>query len=378
MRAGELFIEIGLKGADKVIGSLKDVTGEIGNAVSKSLLLRSAIVGIVYEMQKLGRTTISDAFNFIDYERITGASVKNLERMVFINREFSVSAESTAKALESLYSKLLHPESYAQIGAPFAALGVPFEYQEALKDPTYAVKQLQKLWFADRNIATRAAEIMGLGAFIPALSEGRFTEKNIARAPIVSVEDLRTLDEFKRQLSLLGATLAVEVIPVLADFIKILVDLKDLFLPIIKILFEPLRLLLNETKSTRRQIDEWIDKQVHRGIDLFKNLNEQEKKALDELKTKKSTSLEQKKSYTEEIFKPKLLPPKEEIPTPNLPYEKWPVPPPFMKEGAPSINQSFNFNGDVANPKQVMEAAYNGTQQAILAIRQGYIATQVT
>lgn len=168
MNVAELFVNLGVKGADKSVTAIKDVRASLADVTSTSLATKAAMVGIFYELQQL--TAQSNAFgaSIQVFTNLTGLSGDKLQRWQYLMRQAHVSANETTQGIEALQRTMTNvvlnhgnPEGMTALGN---TLGKNFD-PSRIRDTMYMMDKLREYARTTKDVPDVANAI--LRSFIP-------------------------------------------------------------------------------------------------------------------------------------------------------------------------------------------------------------------
>lgn len=207
MTIAELFVNIGIKGDDKVSKSLKDTKTGISDITSSISAAKIAIAGMMYGLQKLMSNSAQTGMALNQFQTLTGISADTLQRWQYAARQAGVSGEEMAGAFKSVQTAMTNislgkapPEYLAQLGQK-----VGFDMNKA-KDTVYVMQKLQEFAkVVPPNIANNMLKSFGLGeGTITAMQKGVFNQKNFAKADVYSGGEVTQLAKVDTAWSNLG------------------------------------------------------------------------------------------------------------------------------------------------------------------------------
>lgn len=102
MRAGELFVNLGIKGADKAVSALVSVKAGVGQVAEAGLATKAVIAGLIYEFEQLTASSNAYGMSLTQFNNITGQSAEKLQRWQYLMRQSGISAEETTSNVEGL------------------------------------------------------------------------------------------------------------------------------------------------------------------------------------------------------------------------------------------------------------------------------------
>lgn len=200
MNIGELFVNLGIKGNEKTIGAITSTRKGMGELASTSLEAKAAIVGAVYALERLMSGSAQAGTNLSNFNALTGLSAKELQQWQYAARQAGVSGDEltgSVKAVQQSMTNMLLGKG-APEGMGMLAKTVGFDEKRA-RDTFYVMQKLQE--FSKKvgpDMANSVMKSFGLNeGVIAAMRKGVFNEKNFAKAPIYSgnqVEQLNKVD----------------------------------------------------------------------------------------------------------------------------------------------------------------------------------------
>ena len=197
--AGELFINLGLKGADKTIGGLVATNSAMSDLRSVSIETKAAILAVLYGVEKLVTTSGQLGTTLKNFSTISGVSSDTIQRYEFQARKAGVANESLRNSFLNVQESMLGirageglPKWMAAIVTSLAQRGVdlgPDFVARAQKDPTLAFQAMEKYaQIPDKDIdrSTKAITLQQAGwspDVVTAMLRGVFDPKKIAAVP---------------------------------------------------------------------------------------------------------------------------------------------------------------------------------------------------
>ena len=205
MNIGELFINLGIKGTDKTVGQLSDVSKGMNDVKGMSIEAKAAILGAIYALQRMTATSGALGTSLVNLEALTGISGKSLQQW----RWAMVQAGGSAEEMDGIFKNLQKtmtavdfakavPEGFSILAK--AAGGIDWDKK---LDPVYmagkmrdAIKNLDKLLPKEKiGLTNLLAGNMGIPEnFISGARRGKFEPSFMARAPLYGEGELKALD----------------------------------------------------------------------------------------------------------------------------------------------------------------------------------------
>lgn len=201
MKVGELFINLGIKGADKAKDELNKISSSIGEVVSSSLAAKAAIVGAMYAFERLSAGSAATGTSLENFAALTHGSIIELQKWEYGMRQAGMTGEETKQGLTNL-QKIMGdlaagkgvPEGFGRIanvvGIDPKRIGDMIYMMGKFRE--YA-KATSKLNGTDLALANTALESVGFGAFTAAARRGKLDENILNKAPVYSTQESRKL-----------------------------------------------------------------------------------------------------------------------------------------------------------------------------------------
>lgn len=293
MKIGELFLELGAKGNDKLLAGLKSINKGMVSIKESSLATKASIAAATFAVERMTRFSTQMGANFSEFAGYTGLSTKMLQKWQYAGRQANVTNEEVqssfmgvAKAMGNMALGKGAPEGLAVL-----ADTVGFDMSKA-KDTMYVMNKLQEFattFDGNEVLKNTVLESFGVGstAMIAAMKQGAFVADKMKKAPIFSGEEIDKLasmnakmNEFYNNLKMTAGKLVVEFMPQIVNGL----DAVSRFVKDIAFGFDK-----NSSASQGflkvlqmvKDIIAWISKNVvegwshiFSGIDKFSNLKE--------------------------------------------------------------------------------------------------------
>lgn len=217
---GELFVSLGVKGADKTMNSLKGVGGGLSNLLSLSFEAKAALVGAAYALERLFSASGKKGTELTNFNAAIGMSTKTLQQYEYAAQQVGVSNQevaSTFSTLQGQMAKMLLGESGPKLLGVFARAEGDVSPESAKRFGEHPEELLQKLQHyaqTEKNVLLRnqVLESFGLNEnMIAALSRGAFSQKNLAKAPTYSDKEIGNLDKANAGWKNLGTSIEMMV-----------------------------------------------------------------------------------------------------------------------------------------------------------------------
>lgn len=207
MNIAELFVNLGIKGADATVGALGSVKKGLGDVSSMSLEAKAGILAALYGLQQLTAASGQAGTSLTNFANLTGIMPQTLQKWQYAARQAGESNEELAGSFKSLQGTMTNtlmgkgaPEGFAMVQK---AVGLD---PARLKDTVYVMEQLNKAAKAmPLEIGNTALKSFGMSdATIAAMRKGVFNQKNFDSAPTYSDGEVKSLDKSNIAWSNLG------------------------------------------------------------------------------------------------------------------------------------------------------------------------------
>lgn len=207
MNVGELFVSLGVKGADQSAKAVDGVRKGLGEVRSMSLEAKAAIIGVVYGLERLMSNSAKTGTDLSNFNALTGLSTKNLQQWQYAARQAGISSEEFTGSIKGVQQSMTNmmlgkgaPEGMAML-----ANKVGFDPKRA-RDTFYVMEQLQK--FAKTvppDVANAMIKSFGVSeGTIAAMRKGVFNPEMFKRAPVYSDKEVNQLSKVDVAWSNLG------------------------------------------------------------------------------------------------------------------------------------------------------------------------------
>lgn len=144
MTIAELFVNIGVKGDGQAKEALKNTKSGLQDIKSNAILAKAALIGVIYGMQQLLMDTSRTGMALQQFKGATGLSVQELQKWQVAGRQFGVGADEVAgsiKGIQSAMTNMLLGKG-APEGMGIVARMVGFDPSKA-RDTFYVLEKLQ-------------------------------------------------------------------------------------------------------------------------------------------------------------------------------------------------------------------------------------------
>lgn len=204
MNIGELFVNLGIKGADKTIGALGSVKKGLGDIGSMSIEAKAGILGMMYGLERMMAISGAAGTGLTNFTAFTGKSAQDLQKWQYAARQAGVGAEEltgSVKTVQNAMSNMLmgngHPEYIALVSkALMKATGKGLDPSQ-YNDTFYVMKSLQT---AMQTMTTEQGNLAGKSfgltdGMMAAMRRNAFNPAAFAKAPTYSDKEIGSLDK---------------------------------------------------------------------------------------------------------------------------------------------------------------------------------------
>ena len=207
MNIAELFVNLGIKGADKTVGALGSVRKGLGEVSSMSLEAKAGILAALYGLERLTAASGAAGTNLTNFASLTGVMPQVLQKWQYAARQAGESNDELAGTFKAVQNAMTNtllnkgaPEGYA-----FIQRSVGLD-QKRLNDTVYVMGQLNKaMKLLPTTLGNMAGKSFGLSeGTIAAMRKGVFNPENFAKAPTYSDREVDQLDKSNIAWSNLG------------------------------------------------------------------------------------------------------------------------------------------------------------------------------
>lgn len=220
MNIAELFINLGVTGADKTSGALSGVKKSLDDTKSMALEAKVAIVGAVYALERLFAASGQKGTDLTNFNSVIGMSTKTLQQYEYAARQVGASNEemdTTFKSIQSSMTKTLMgegaPKGLARVAQITGDIN-PETIKRFSEHPEELIQRLQKYAATekDKGLKNEVLRSFGLGDnIIAGLNRQAFTPQQLQKAPTYSDKETGQLDKNRASWSNLGNTIEMAV-----------------------------------------------------------------------------------------------------------------------------------------------------------------------
>lgn len=198
MKIAQLFVNLGIQGANQTQKALKDVKGTLGEISTQGLAVKAGLLGAMYGMEQMMTSSMKTGNSLRTFAENTGLSMRRLQQFDFATRQAGGKAGAFQQAIESLQNSLTE---MSLSGQQPKFLGILSQYvgafkPEVLKDPFAMILKLQE--FVHKAPPSLTKNLLGgiiNDDVLKALHEGKYTDRIFKQAPIISERQANQLEK---------------------------------------------------------------------------------------------------------------------------------------------------------------------------------------
>lgn len=221
MEVGQLFLSLGIKGADKTVAAIGQTRKGLEGVASTSLEAKAAIIGAMYALERLFATSGKAGTDLTNFSALMGGGmVQTLQRYQYAARQAGVAnaeVEGTFKSLQGAMTKTLMgegaPKGLAQVARLTGGLTAE-DIKKFAEQPQLLIQRLQEYAQKETNAGLRNEVLKSFGVsdgMIAAMTRGAFRPEALARAPTYSDKEVGQLDKANIAWSNLGNKIEMAV-----------------------------------------------------------------------------------------------------------------------------------------------------------------------
>lgn len=197
MNIAELFVNLGIKGAEKTVGALGSVKKGLSEISSTSLEAKAGILAAVYGFEQMMARSGAMGTTLTNFAAATGLSSKTLQEWQYAARQAGVSGEElmgSVKGVQNSMTQMLLGKG-APEGLGIVSKTVGFDPKRA-RETFYVMEQLQKAAQAlPKDVGRKVIESFGISEGVFAgMQRNKFTPEIMAKAPKYSSKEQTSLD----------------------------------------------------------------------------------------------------------------------------------------------------------------------------------------
>lgn len=205
MQVGELFVSLGIKGADKTKDALNSAKNSLVGLKDASFEAKAAVIGAMYALERMFAASGAIGTGLMNFTALTGEAADTLQRYQYAARQAGVSnqeMEASFKTIQSVMARALytgdHPIGLYQVGLKTGHLIGQSEEKRYMEHPEEFI-QLAQQYAQNQGVpaAMRNEMLKSLGlseGVIAAAARNKFSPENLAAAPTYTDRQKTNLD----------------------------------------------------------------------------------------------------------------------------------------------------------------------------------------
>lgn len=220
MIIAELFVNLGIKGAEKTIGALSGIEKGLKGVGGTSLEAKAAIVGAMYALERLFAKSGQAGTDLTNFNALLGGSAKTLQQYQYAARQVGVSNQETENSFKTLSSSMTKlrmgegaPKGYAQVAMLTGGI-TSADVDRYMQNPDLLLQKLQLYAQKEKRLGIRNEALKSFGLsdnMIAALSRNAFNPRALQRAPTYSDNEIKQLDKANIAWSNLGTKIEMAI-----------------------------------------------------------------------------------------------------------------------------------------------------------------------
>lgn len=197
MKAGDLFINLGITGADTTAKALGTVKGTLGEVSTASLAAKAGILGVLYGIQQLMSQSDQAGTSLLSYAAATGQSMKALQQWQYAADQAGISGEEMQGNFEHLQSVMERMRRFGEVPKGFGVLHGAVNLNQ-FDDAETALKKINEYLKKEKNVAFANEMAKSFGLTLPYIGRARigaFDQSQLDKAPLYSDRGVQQLDK---------------------------------------------------------------------------------------------------------------------------------------------------------------------------------------
>lgn len=208
MNIGELFVNLGIKGGEKTVGTLGNVKKGLGEVADMSLEAKAGILAALYGLEQMMAKSGAAGTGLTNFAALTGLSAKTLQQWQFAARQAGVAGEDlmgSVKGVQNSMANMLlgkgQPEGLGLVSNAVGGLD-----HKRFRDTFYMMEQLQKAaQRLPKDLGNNILKSFGLSeGTIAAMRLNKFNPSLMSSAPIYGDKEIASLNKSNIAWSNLG------------------------------------------------------------------------------------------------------------------------------------------------------------------------------
>lgn len=201
MTIAELFLKIGIQGADTTGKALGGVTKKMDEIREASLLTKAAIAGVVIGFERLTGFASQAGMDLYKFNTVTGLSTDKLQEWQYAAMRFDVTGEEVSSTIKGIQSAMTSMKltGNAPSGLGLLAAKVGFDTKR-IDDTFYVLSKVQQfVKTAPISLANEVAKSFGLSEnMIQMLRVADLAKDKLSKTDVISKDEIGRLVEINK------------------------------------------------------------------------------------------------------------------------------------------------------------------------------------
>lgn len=203
LTVGELFVNLGVKGADTSVRALTTVKTGLSEVASNGLAAKAAVIGVIYALEQMTSKAANFGNGIQQFENTTGMSGEMLQRWQYLLTQSGVGAEAATSSLSALQKVMFDFEKTGStpIGWSQFINKLGDVDMTKLQNTAYMLGKLREYALKETDIprANKVLDSFGVGAMTGALRTSKVDIDNIPNWAVTSSGKIAALSSVKIQ-----------------------------------------------------------------------------------------------------------------------------------------------------------------------------------
>lgn len=212
MIAGDLFVNLGVKGADKSIGDVEGVNKAMKGLGGTSLLTKAAIVGVFYSLKQIFSSSAEMGAGIKNVSTTLGMMPETLQRYQYAANLAQVSTDQMNESFSKIQQTMADVKFEGKISKELTNLGNALglantDIVEFSKNPEKFMQAAQAFANLPIDLDFKVKTLGGVGfnqGMIAALLRNKFSPEILAQANPLSDRQVDALDQLEQQMTKIG------------------------------------------------------------------------------------------------------------------------------------------------------------------------------
>ncbi len=277
---GELFLNLGIKGTDKTIGSLQAVDNSMKSIGGTALEAKAAILGAIYALQHYVDSSDKLGTKLVNFQAVTGIGPDVVQRYQYAARQIVGANVDITQSLGKIQQQFTDAVFFNKVPEGIGLLGQKLgrsfgfdDFRKFSQNPVDFFKVVQQYFDKEKDKGLRNSVLgkVGIGVdLIPVFDAHGFDQKNLDKAPVLSGQTLKQLHDADIAWSNLSAKIQMVIGQLNAryglELVKDISNLLPLVLELVKA-FAELAETIKLMKLAKLSFEGWAD--IFKAVSTF-------------------------------------------------------------------------------------------------------------